>query len=366
MLHRLLNTCPNRLPTTHVEVVDDELCVYEWTTQTVHALNRTAARVWQLCDGRTTIAQMSVILQSELDEPHAADVVRHALRVLGTAGLLEADAALDRRAFSRRELVRTLGLTAAIPVVTSIVAPSRLAAQSGGNSRTFDWTGSAQSFTVPAGIASIQADVIGASGAGFLPTSVPGFRGRVQATLAVIPGEVLTIMVGGLGGLGGAGGFNGGGDAFFRSVYGGGGASDIRRGSTKLIVAGGGGGAGFGGGHGGDGGDLIGAIGIGFCGYGGAGGSQTAGGVGGAGGPGGQSGSAGSLGLGGSASPPGPCGGGGGGGYYGGGSGGGCGVPFGATGGGGGGSSYGANGVATNVVHTQGYATGNGQITVSW
>ena len=65
----------------------------------------------------------------------------------------------------------------------------------------------------------------------------------MTATLAVVPGEILNVFVGGQGGTGGTAGFNGGGAGGDGFGGGGGGASDIRRGGTALVVAGGGGGA---------------------------------------------------------------------------------------------------------------------------
>jgi hypothetical protein len=174
-----------------------DLCIYEWITRTVHALNPAAARVWDMCDGVTTVDAMTAAL-GHADTPGAALIVRHALSQFDRAGLLEPGSLTDRSpVLSRRALLRTIGMTAAIPVVTSIVAPTPPAAQSGGNTVQFNFTGAAQSFTVPAGVSSLTVDVVGANGAGFLPTNPPGFGGRVQASLPVTPGEVLTIMVGG-------------------------------------------------------------------------------------------------------------------------------------------------------------------------
>jgi hypothetical protein len=50
---------PKRLSTTHVETLHGELCVYEWTTKTVHALNPAAAGVWEMCDGETSVDEMA-------------------------------------------------------------------------------------------------------------------------------------------------------------------------------------------------------------------------------------------------------------------------------------------------------------------
>ena len=227
--------------------------------------------------------------------------------------------------------------------------------------QTFNYTGSQQTWTVPAGVNSINVDVQGAQG-GTSSYGSGGNGGRIQATIPVTPGQVLNINVGGQGTISAAG-WNGGGAPYgCGCVGGGGGASDIRIGGTALtdrkIVAGGGGGAGYywnwmndpgglGGGVIGGGGYTNGALNPTYCGQ---GGTQSAGGAGAtSGGP------AGTLGTGGA---NGYYAGSGGGGYYGGGAG------YGG-GGGGGGSSYSIN-TATNVVHSQGFKTGNGLITISW
>jgi len=229
-------------------------------------------------------------------------------------------------------------------------------------STTYAFTGGVQTFTVPAGVTSVTVDASGAQGGlGFnCPAAVPGLGGRVQATIAVTPGDVLNIYVGGQGGaalalIGGTAGYNGGGTGGSwsggRSGGGGGGASDIRLNGTALtnrvIVAAGGGGTGVNfatGNAGGNGGGLTGANGLTGT-YLGAGATQTAGGA-----------PDGTLGQGGNA-PGTQTGGGGGGGYYGGGSS--------AWEGGGGGSSY-SGPTASAVTLTAGSQTGNGVVTLTY
>jgi hypothetical protein len=221
-------------------------------------------------------------------------------------------------------------------------------------------------FKVPAGVTSITVTALGAQG-GYSPSSL-NYGASVTSVLSTTPCETLTVLVGGQGGepadidfnnvelgtAGGLGGFNGGGnggqggDSTVRELgarggYGGGGASEVRRGSDRLVVAGGGGGrGGNAGGAGGDsgssGGDISDATG-GGAGSGGSGGSAgTPNGASGGsvnGGDGGQ-GSSNVISYG---------GGGGGGGGYGGGGGGGGGVYASGNGsqgaGGGGGGSLG-------------------------
>lgn len=226
-------------------------------------------------------------------------------------------------------------------------------------SATFNYTGGLQTWTVPAGVASITVDLQGAQGSdGYY--GYGGNGGRLQAIYPVSAGQVLNIYVGNRTSSS-TGGYNGGGNGNQYSG-GGGGASDIRIGGTALsdrkLVTGGGGGGGYncggaGTNNGGGGGGTTGVTGY-QCNsqtnYVGTGGTQAAGGSNLGGG-----GQAGSLGIGGNTSYP--YGGGGGGGYYGGGAA--------SYGGGGGGSSY-ADGTSTNVVHTQSYKAGNGLLTISW
>jgi hypothetical protein len=245
-------------------------------------------------------------------------------------------------------------------------------------STTFSYTGSVQTYTVPAGVTLLSADVAGAQGGNYTsPAKIGGRGGRAQGSIAVTPGQVLYIYVGQqpvagfcgssavVGGTNSGGGAQGGNGSVAGGCggAGGGGASDIRTvsGSTttalnsRLLVGAGGGGSGYDCGEdGGHGGGLTGGLGNDCGSYnagsGGGPGTQTAGGAA------GSSASAGGLGFGGAAYPS-YYGGGGGGGYYGGGgayAGSAC-----------GGSSYiGGTGV-TAATTTTGFQTGNGYVVIT-
>jgi hypothetical protein len=157
---------------------------------------------------------------------------------------------------------RPLSAGAALALLSSCagsqpVAPSLLPQVDVSKSRSFAYTGKAQTFTVPVGVKAVKIVASGASG----PSGeyhYGGNGGLVKATIPVMPGEKLAIFVGGEGGAAaygtnGAGGYNGGGDggqvtsSYFIGGDGGGGASDVRQGGTSLsdrvvIAAGGGGG----------------------------------------------------------------------------------------------------------------------------
>lgn len=288
-----------------------------------------------------------------------------------------------------------------------------------GAQTTYTFTGSMETYTVPAGVTEIKIDAYGAQGANN-GTSNGGNGGYISGILPVTPGETLNIFVGGQDGFNG-GGAAGTGGTGTRNGLNGGGASDVRQGGTtlsdRIIVAGGGGGAGRGdctaqhgggggypgglggqssglpafsggdgtassGGNGGEGGCA------GNCscspGGGGGGGGDGGGGGGGygpsqggvialggtggacgqdgdpAGGGAGSPGQGGCFGVGGNGGNSGNGGGGGGGaGWYGGGAGGGNWAT-----GGGGGSSY-ILPVATDLVFTNDTQTGNGQIVIT-
>jgi hypothetical protein len=245
-----------------------------------------------------------------------------------------------------------LALTAAAlaAVIPALGAGNALAA----DRTTFNYTGSEQTYTVPANTYFLRVSAIGASGGNSSHAGgvwLGGHGGTADATLPVTPGQTLHVYVGGAGrgGRNEPGGFNGGGaSANVFNGSSGGGASDIRTVAgdlaSRLVVAGGGGGAGFGPGtvvataRGGDGGYPNGEsapdTSDGNSG-GGGGGTQSSGGAGGWARF-GTAGQAGSFGQGGTAGQfAGAGAGAGGGGYYGGGGGG-------EEGGGGGGSSYAA------------------------
>ncbi|MBL7703176.1 MAG: hypothetical protein JNM14_13065 [Ferruginibacter sp.] len=293
-------------------------------------------------------------------------------------------------------------------VVTPVFTPSATTSQ------TFGFTGGMQTFTVPAGVTSLFIQTRGAQGgAGAVGGNTAGggpggLGGYAEGNLAVTPGQVLNIFVGGQGATP-AGGFNGGANGGSQNAGGGGGASDVRVGGTgaanRVITAGGGGGGGRGGcdqgaattggvgGNGGSGGGGVGANG---------GDSATSGGVAG-GGFGGNAASvqgalgAAGIGCGGFLGAPGvatateiggtggagqtcccfsfnsiPGGGGGGGGQIGGGGAGGgsagttgcSGNSKGAGGGGGGGSSY--TGGVTAGAATAGVHSGDGEVVITW
>ena len=102
----------------------DELLVYDRRRDRAHCLNRTAARVWRLWDGRLSIPEVAVELSHELHVPASEDLVRLALGRLRTAGLLDVAAPCPPAEVSRREMLRRLRrageLALLLPAITSV------------------------------------------------------------------------------------------------------------------------------------------------------------------------------------------------------------------------------------------------------
>ena len=269
------------------------------------------------------------------------------------------------------------GITVSLYSMPSITVATHPAVCQGVTSTGFNFstvtthnsTGVPTTYTVPQGVTSVHFDLAGGVGgadSGAAPS--PGRGGRLQGTLSVAPGDVLTVFVGGAGNagslFGAIGGYNGGGNSWGFGGSGGGG-TDLRLNGTlladRVAVAGGGAGSGHDGTNmsvsgGFGGGTTAGDGALNADGSKAAGGSATSGGTG-AAFTGFANGEDGHLGLGGASSINGVSGGGGGG-YYGGGGG--------AWSGGGGGSSYADGTIATSAIHTPAFNASAGFAKISF
>jgi hypothetical protein len=108
--------------------VESELMVYDSAADKAHCLNDTAARVWQACDGHTSVPDIAARLSAELKSEVREHSVWQALVQLEKADLLQEPVVPPELAhqLARREAVRTLAYASvvAVPLVASIVAPT--------------------------------------------------------------------------------------------------------------------------------------------------------------------------------------------------------------------------------------------------
>ena len=111
-----------------VQELPDEVLIYDRERDKAHCLNQTAALVWKYLDGKNSVANITQKLEQDLKTHIDEKIVWYALDQFSKDHLLE-DAFVPPTLFvgmSRREMVRALGVAAAIalPLVTSIVAPT--------------------------------------------------------------------------------------------------------------------------------------------------------------------------------------------------------------------------------------------------
>lgn len=109
-----------------VQDLAGETLIYDLKTHQAHCMNETAEMVWRHCDGRTTMAEMCGVLEDRYRSPAAEETILYVLAKFDKANLLEKEGrGKIEFGLTRRELIRKVGLGAAIliPVVISVVAP---------------------------------------------------------------------------------------------------------------------------------------------------------------------------------------------------------------------------------------------------
>lgn len=116
-----------------LQPIDQEMLVYDGTTERAYVLNPTAGAVWRACDGKRSASDIASYLSQQT--PTTELTVWYALGQIQE--LLEDPVELPKTLWgiSRREFLKRAGLVGAavtIPVIVSMVAPAAAHAQSAG------------------------------------------------------------------------------------------------------------------------------------------------------------------------------------------------------------------------------------------
>jgi hypothetical protein len=118
-----------------VQRLEAELLIYDLNINKAFCLNETLATIYELCDGKNSVAEIVEKSSLNLKSPVPEDLIWLALDQLKRNNLLEnADEfAVNFGGLNRRQVVRKVGLASliALPLIASVVAPSALTAQSG-------------------------------------------------------------------------------------------------------------------------------------------------------------------------------------------------------------------------------------------
>ena len=118
------------------EAIGDEVVVYDLETKEAHCLKPVTAVVFANADGVTTLGQSAEIASRELGRAVGLDEVVAAVEQLEEVGLLEQPLIVIENGISRRQMVRRVAVTGAAAMtattmITSIAAPTALAACTG-------------------------------------------------------------------------------------------------------------------------------------------------------------------------------------------------------------------------------------------
>jgi hypothetical protein len=117
------------------EEIHGECVIYDNRNKKAHHLNPTMSWVWSHCDGSRTIDELVAALHSDTGCDDARSLITSGLRQLMEANLLEPESVdrtalgVQRSTVSRRTAVVT-GVSIAVPMMTSILAPTPAAAKS--------------------------------------------------------------------------------------------------------------------------------------------------------------------------------------------------------------------------------------------
>jgi hypothetical protein len=123
-----MNLPKSRTDNIVIQNLTKEVLIYDLLTDKAFCLNETSSIIFNACDGKTSFSQLKS--ETELSD----DVIFLALDELKRADLLEknADYKSPFIGMSRREVIRKVGLgsLAALPIISSLVAPTAANAQS--------------------------------------------------------------------------------------------------------------------------------------------------------------------------------------------------------------------------------------------
>ena len=117
-----------------IQQLSNETLIYDLHSNKAICLNETATFIWQNCNGNNSVAAITRLLKEKFGKQISDDFVLFALEQLKEQKLLENSVALPWRFEqpNRRKIIKQIGLTSAIalPIVSSIVAPLAVNAQS--------------------------------------------------------------------------------------------------------------------------------------------------------------------------------------------------------------------------------------------
>lgn len=123
-----LNNYPlSRKDNIVVQETGDEVLLYDLNDNKAFCLNETSAAVWELCDGKSSIADINQKLGKKLNVKTDDNLVWLALEQLKKEKLLSnaEDIKIDFNGLSRRDAIKKVGFASlvALPIIMAITSP---------------------------------------------------------------------------------------------------------------------------------------------------------------------------------------------------------------------------------------------------
>ncbi|MFV0389977.1 MAG: PqqD family protein [Pyrinomonadaceae bacterium] len=113
----------------------DECLLYDLENNTAYCLNETSAFVWTQCNGKNSISDIRVLVESRFPGKVTVEFIDLSLNLLLKHNLLEnaEEVKNNLSGMGRRELLRKVafGSAIALPLITTVIAPTAVSAQSG-------------------------------------------------------------------------------------------------------------------------------------------------------------------------------------------------------------------------------------------
>lgn len=120
-----------------IQELRGEVLIYDLIKNKALCLNQTSALIWQECDGTKSVSDISRDLTEKLKSNISEDLVWLALNQFKQDNLLAQSSEFVNpfENLSRREIVKRIGFASivALPIISSVIAPTAVNAQSGGN-----------------------------------------------------------------------------------------------------------------------------------------------------------------------------------------------------------------------------------------
>lgn len=117
-----------------IQKFENEILIYDLKTNKAFCPNETSAIIYQLCDGKNSVADIAQRFSKQSNQPINDELVWLALDGLKKENLLENDdVEINFNGLNRRQIIKKVGLASMIslPLISSVVAPSAAMAASG-------------------------------------------------------------------------------------------------------------------------------------------------------------------------------------------------------------------------------------------